>query len=130
MAWAVIALCRKRRKSYRTTDEEIIRRLEDAMRNERLYLEDISILQAAARIHTNRTYVSKSLNSRGMSFRTYLNNYRTLHAMEMIRKDRKMEYSAEEIARASGFMTERTMNGNLKRLTGHTFSSYRKKVLG
>ena len=107
-------------------NRELMERLNSIMSKDRLFLDDITLDEAAKRISTNRNYLSTAINAKGINFKEYLGVLRAKYAEDLIIKDRKERYTIEEIANRAGFVTERTLNKYLKRSTGYTVYEYRK----
>ena len=90
------------------------------MVQERPYLKPgFTLVDAAERLHTNKTYVSRMVNQTyKMGFPELLNILRVDHAQRYIRQH--PDASQEEIAKASGFLNASAFNTTFKRITSFT----------
>ena len=78
---------------------------------------DLRVTDIAARLATNRTYVSAIIKSlSGDSFSTLVNGYRVRHAQKLMQEHPEM--SVTEIAEESGFSSRSAFYRNFKDMTG------------
>ena len=78
---------------------------------------DLRVTDIAARLATNRTYVSAIIKSlSGDSFSTLVNGYRVRYAQKLMQEHPKM--SVTEIAEESGFSSRSAFYRNFKDITG------------
>ena len=78
---------------------------------------DLRVTDIAARLATNRTYVSAIIKSlSGDSFSTLVNGYRVRYAQKLMQEHPKM--SVTEIAEESGFSSRSAFYRNFKDMTG------------
>ncbi len=98
---------------------ELIVRIDSTVCSKKLYLDpNLSITKVAKEVGTNRTYLSKSINLKtGQNFNDYINNYRSEHARNFIRKSLlsnggkyNISLTMSEVASASGFKSLRALN--------------------
>ena len=84
--------------------------LQSLMSDRKLFLDEKLTLEDITRmLNSNKSYVSKTINiMSGRNFRQYINHHRVMYAMDMMRKDRRLNFS--EIARMSGFNSISTFN--------------------
>lgn len=119
---------------------ELIIRIDKAICSGKLYLDpDLSITKVAKEIGTNRTYLSKSINLKtGQNFNEYINNYRSEHARNFIRKsllsdEGKSSYDVSltmsDVASASGFRSLRALNRYHVKKYGVLPSEYKNDIL-
>jgi AraC-like DNA-binding protein len=119
---------------------ELIIRIDKAICSGKLYLDpNLSITKVAKEIGTNRTYLSKSINLKtGQNFNEYINNYRSEHARNFIRKsllsdEGKSSYDVSltmsDVASASGFRSLRALNRYHVKKYGVLPSEYKNDIL-
>lgn len=109
------------------THEQIMIRLQASLREEKLFLDpSLSPETLASHIGTNRTYLIRTLKSRGESFSGYLNGLRLYHVTLLMRQNPSMDLS--EIAERSGFSNQRSLNYLIVKRYGFTLVSLRRKI--
>jgi len=94
-----------------------------------LYLQhDLSLLQLAKVIGTNRTYLSQYFSSQDMTYNAYINNLRVKHFVSLFRDAvvDKRSFSAQQLAQKSGFHSYRTFSDAFKRMTGQSVTAWMK----
>jgi len=104
-------------------------KLKARVMTEKWYLESgLSIRDLAARVGTNETYLSRTLN-RGMkqSFNRFINGLRIEYAKQLIQSSND---SLLSIALDSGFNSKATFNRVFKDISGETPSAYKKAPVG
>jgi AraC-like DNA-binding protein len=106
--------------SHAQDDSGLAVQFRQLMREKRLYLQPgLTLGDVAARLGTNKTYVSKMVNQTyKMGFPEMLNILRIDYAQRYIRAH--ADASQEEIAQACGFMSASSFNSTFKRITGFT----------
>jgi len=97
---------------------KLIQDITELMEREGLYKDlDLTIETLAAKMKTNRTYLSHAVNQNyQMSFRQWLNTYRIERSIQYM-----LQHPAanqEEIARESGFLSASAFNHKFKSVTG------------
>lgn len=99
--------------------------LEQAVREGGWYLESrLSIKDVAARMATNETYISRTVNKGlGTTFNRFVNQLRVTHAQELLREDRQ---SLLELAATAGFNSKATFNRVFREIAGQTPSQFKK----
>ena len=76
-------------------------------------VESFSLGDLANVLYTNRVYLSKTINYySGKNFRSYINYYRVMYAMELFRKNRSL--SVTELGAFAGFHSATTFNQAFK----------------
>jgi AraC-like DNA-binding protein len=107
----------------------LITRIYACLETEKLYLNpDLTIKDVAEAIHSNRTYISKAINtSVGITFFQLVNRYRIQHAVELINLSDHKKFTFETIARQSGFSSMTTFYAFFKKEQGCTPSDYIRK---
>jgi len=86
---------------------------------------DLRVTDIAARLATNRTYVSAIIKSlSGDSFSTLVNGYRVRHAQKLMQEHPEM--SVTEIAEESGFSSRSAFYRNFKDMTGLSPAEWKK----
>lgn len=98
--------------------EKLIKDITDLMEREGLYKDlDLTIEGLAARMHTNRTYLSRAVNQNyQMTFRQWLNTYRIERSIQYMLTHPAA--NQEEIAHESGFLSASAFNHKFKSITG------------
>lgn len=89
----------------------------------RLYLQhDLSLVQLAAVVGTNRTYLSSYFATRGETYNSYINRLRIGHFCQLYHKSiaEGRQFTAIELARQSGYRSYSTFGVAFKQLTGQT----------
>lgn len=112
-----------------STMEIVFRKIEEAMMEQKLYLQRGLTLETLARAAgVNRTYVSRSLAAHKLNYATYVNGYRLQQAVQLMQDDPQGELELEEIAHRSGFCTERRMGVYLKMSYGVPLVVFRRRI--
>ena len=76
-------------------------------------VESFSLGDLASVLFTNKVYLSKTINYfSGKNFRSYINHYRVMYAMELFRKNKSLTVS--ELGALSGFHSGTTFNQAFK----------------
>ena len=76
-------------------------------------VESFSLGDLASVLFTNKVYLSKTINYySGKNFRSYINYYRVMYAMELFRKNRSL--SVTELGAFAGFHSATTFNQAFK----------------
>ena len=98
----------------------LVTRFQRLMVDEQMFLQPgLSLEDVAARLKSNKTYISKMVNQTyGIGFPEVLNILRVDYAQQYIRKH--PDATQEVIARASGFVSAPSFNTVFKRITGYT----------
>lgn len=83
----------------------IAKKFKKIIESDKLYLQsNLSIEKVAAKLKTNRSYLSKAINNTyGVNFRSYINKMRIDEAIKIIRNDIYPYYTIEGIAKTVGF---------------------------
>lgn len=104
--------------------------LEKECEAKHLYLRpDISIVELAKHLGTDRTCLNQYFNSQNTSFYNYINKLRINHAVEMI-KERETGVSLDEISIKCGFNTPDTFRRAFSEQMGCTPALYIAKLVG
>lgn len=116
-----------RRKQVDT--DEIYEKMKQLMLERQLYLrQDLTRDGLAREVLTNRTYITRALRGRGLSFPQFVNSFRAVHAIELMASGRYLDASPEEIALLSGFSSADTMNRYVKKSAGLTACALRERM--
>jgi len=76
-------------------------------------VESFSLGDLASAMYTNKVYLSKAVNYySGKNFRSYVNYYRVMYAMELFRRNKALTVS--ELGSLAGFHTSTTFNTAFK----------------
>ena len=112
-----------------TKRKETIEQLGKVMQEDQLYLQSTLTLKGLAdHLNTNRTYLSQIINQEfGVSFSTYLNEYRIREARQML-SDADLNLSIQGVAQTVGFNSVPSFNAAFKKFTGVTPSFYMKSA--
>lgn len=110
--------------------ETIIRKLEQVMEEEQLFLnEEVNLGHLSREIGTNKTYLSQAINLHyQMNFNTLVNTYRVNMAKSLILDLQRLPM--QDIARRVGFKTLSCFNEAFKRSNGLTPTEWRDKEAG
>ena len=91
--------------------------------DQQLYLQhDLTLLQLAKAIGTNRFYLSQYFSNQGTTYNAYINDLRINHFVSLYREKRSS--SAQQLAQESGYRSYRTFSEAFKRKMGHTVSAW------
>lgn len=101
-------------------EKSLLARFQRLIVEEKLFLiPGLSLDEVAEKLHTNRTYVSKLVNtSYNMGFPEFLNQLRIDYAEEFLIAHPDM--SQADVAKACGFLSASSFNVAFKRITGMT----------
>ena len=101
-------------------DADLKARFEAIMLDEQIFLtQGITLTDIAARLHSNKTYVSKLVNTNyNTTFPEYLNTLRIDYAEQYLLRHRDAKQI--EIAKACGFPSASAFNNTFKKVTGQT----------
>jgi len=101
-------------------EKSLLGRFQRLIVEEKLFLiPGLSLDEVAEKLHTNRTYISKLVNtSYGMGFPEFLNQLRIDYAEEYLLSH--PELSQADVAKACGFLSASSFNVAFKRITGMT----------
>ncbi|MBR1870062.1 MAG: helix-turn-helix transcriptional regulator [Bacteroidales bacterium] len=108
-----------------TTGTDLMSRLVALMEEEQLFRKkDLKKADMAARLGTNLTYVTATVNSQtGGSFTDFVTGYRIRYAQKLMREQPRMLLS--EVAEMSGFASEQSFFRSFKARTGQTPSEWK-----
>ena len=103
------------------------KRLEELFEKEMIYKNtDLKIWDLTSMLGTNRTYVSKLINTEyGRNFCAHVNHYRIEHAKQLIEKNKNL--SNEQIAELSGFGSLNSFYRSFQSVEGISVGAYRKQ---
>ena len=98
------------KESVSETDRELFVRCCRYMELRKPFLvEKFSLEDLALAMFTNKLYLSQTINScTGRNFRSYVNGYRVLYAMDLFRKNNRLRVS--DLSNLSGFHTPVSFN--------------------
>ena len=94
-----------------------------------LYLQyDLTILQLAKAIGTNRFYLSQYFSSLDMNYNAYINDLRINHFISLYHKavGSQCSFTAQQLALESGYRSYNTFRDAFKRKTGLTVTAWMK----
>ena len=109
----------------------IYEKMVQLMRDRQLFLRpDLTRDDLAREVMTNRTYVTRTLRMKGLSFPQFVNSFRAAYAIEQMASGRYSDASPEEIAILSGFSSDDTMNRYIKKSAGLTACALKDRMAG
>lgn len=108
---------------------ELLGKLKHSLETEQRFLDpNLTICILAKELHTNREYLSRTINQYfGKSYTDYINEYRintAINLLENIANKITKPNTMLEIANASGFKSTSTFNPAFKKVAGVTPSEY------
>ena len=123
------------KKTTVTSDkkEEILNELIKLLDNEKIFEKfDLTIIQLAKRLSTNRTYLSQIINEEfGKNYSDFINEYRVKESMLLFSDHQKnSKLSIEGIANEVGFRSISSFILAFKKYTGITPSKFRHEAIG
>ncbi len=100
-------------------------RIIDLFEREMIYKNpDLNIWDLCSRLNTNRTYVSKFINSiYGQNFNQFVNSYRVKHVKVLI--ESKQKFNNEQLAELSGFGSVNSLYRAFQTIEGVSLSNFR-----
>ena len=117
--------------SHNDTDRELFNRIEQLMRDEKIYrTKNLTLEMLADKTGSNRTYCSRAINTfAGMSFNRYLDAFRIAEATRIIANDNG-GILFKQLADNIGYNSVTVFSKAFQRETGCSPSIYRKEVRG
>jgi AraC-like DNA-binding protein len=94
-----------------------------------LYLQhDLSLIQLAKAIGTNRTYLSQYFSNQNITYNAYINHLRINHFIRLYHKAVAAQrfFTAQQLALESGYHSYRTFSEAFKRQTGQSVTVWMK----
>ena len=109
------------------TSLQLSEQLSQIIEKEELFKQpDLRVSDIAARLATNRTYISAIIKSlSGENFSDMINGYRVRHAQKLMKEHPEM--SVTEIAEESGFSSRSAFYRNFKEMTGLSPAEWKKE---
>jgi AraC-like DNA-binding protein/TolA-binding protein len=100
--------------------KELITKLKQWMESQKPYLDPgLSILEASQQLSTNRTYLSRAINSQlKTSFPSFVNEYRIKESIRLILSGFTQSHTQEALAIESGFASRNVFTNAFKKYTG------------
>ena len=98
-----------------------------------LYLQhDLTLLQLAKAIGTNRFYLSQYFSSQGTTYNAYINDLRLNHFINLYHEAvaSQRSFTAQQLAQESGFRSYNTFSSAFKRKTGLSVTAWMKADKG
>ncbi len=117
--------------SHNDTDRALFNRIEQLMRDEKIYrTKNLTLEMLADKTGSNRTYCSRAINTfAGMSFNRYLDAFRIAEATRIIANDNG-GILFKQLADNIGYNSVTVFSKAFQRETGCSPSIYRKEVRG
>ncbi len=109
-------------------DTELLINLKHLFRKEKVYLDpDLSISDLAGKLNSNKTAVSKLINTHlQKNFPTLLNEFRVNEAMLVLADPKNDVYKMEVIGEMCGYKNRQVFHNAFKKATGVTPAHFRK----
>ena len=116
--------------STQSTEESLKQRLLDYFEEKKPYLNsDIKIDDLCVPLKTNRSYLSKTINSKfSMNFYYFINKYRIETAKKILLNNQSSQYTIKAVSKLSGFKSVSTFNIFFKKFEGVTPSNFRRGI--
>jgi AraC-like DNA-binding protein len=98
-----------------------------------LYLQhDLSLLQLAKAVGTNRFYLSQYFTTVGMTYNAYINDLRINHFVSLFHESvgNHRSFTAQQLAHESGFHNYNTFSSAFKRKMGQPVTTWMKAHKG
>ena len=113
------------------TNKKIKSQLTKLFEKDKVYKnKDLKISDIAAKLNTNRTYISNYINSEyGCSFNAFVNSYRVEEAKKLLKNEEYTNFSLDHIAEQAGFGTLHSFIRVFKDVTNNTPGNYRETFL-
>jgi AraC-like DNA-binding protein len=92
-----------------------------------LYLQhDLTLLQLAKAVGTNRFYLSQYFSSQDSTYNAYINNLRVNHFVSVYREAvaAHRSFTVMQLAQESGFRSYNTFSSAFKRKTGQSVTAW------
>jgi AraC-like DNA-binding protein len=97
--------------------------------DQQLYLQhDLTLLQLAKAIGTNRFYLSQYFSNQGTTYNAYINDLRINHFVSLYHEKRSS--TAQQLAQESGFHSYNTFRDAFKRKMGQSVTAWKKAQYG
>lgn len=112
---------------------DLLDKLDHALETQKRYLDpNLTLGILAKELHTNREYLSRTINHCfGLSYTDYINGYRIKAALEILQSianGTTKPRTILKIANASGFKSTSTFNPAFKKVVGGTPTEYRSRI--
>ncbi len=119
-----------RQNDHDPSSEALFKEIENLMKSEKKYRDkNLSLESLAEDLGTNRTYVSRAVNSiAGMSFSRYVNRYRISDSLELL-SDPDNNIRMKDLAEQVGFTSDSTFSKIFKRETGMSPKEFRDSAI-
>jgi AraC-like DNA-binding protein len=119
--------------TIQTTYEYIAPLLQKYCVDTHLYLQhDLTVIQLAKAIGTNRFYLSQYFSKQGTTYNAYINDLRVNHFISLYHEavGSKRSITAQQLAQESGFRSYSTFCRVIKGKTGKSVSAWMKEGFG
>ncbi len=112
----------------RLPDQKLKRELESLFEQEKIFKNaDLKIWEVSQMLGTNRTYVSRFINSEyNRNFCNHVNYYRIQYVKKLMKENHS--FTNQQLAEMSGFGSLNSFYRAFQNLQGESFSQYRKKL--
>ncbi len=124
--WYKRANSRKRKPKPESSNNELVRIIEETMETDKLFLDQkLSLSMLAQHLNENTNSISKVLNNElSTNFNEYINTYRVNEVLRLMNSDENKKYTLEAISTMAGFGSLTTFNAAFKKQTGKTPREY------
>jgi len=126
--WAKTSQSRLREKTDPDTEvQNMASRIREYIEESKAYLTPgLKIEDIVTALGSNRTYISKAINSTAPNFNAMINEYRIKESVSMITENRNVQL--DEVAVACGFNNRKSFNEAFKTFTGLTPSDFKHRT--
>ena len=110
-----------------TVNDSISTLLQQHCVDTQLYLQhDLTVVQLAKAIGTNRFYLSQYFSNQGTTYNTYINDLRVNHFINLYREavSAKRIFTAQQLAHESGYQSYSTFSLAFKQRTGQSVTAW------
>jgi len=123
----------KTQDSPKNIHYDLLDKLKHALENEKRYLDaNLTISILAKELHTNREYLSRTINRIfGTTYTDYINEYRVKSAIQLfedIISGTVNNCTMLQVAKSTGFKNTSTFNPAFKKVMGVTPSEYKNRM--
>jgi AraC-like DNA-binding protein len=108
----------------------ILKKLEEVMKNERLYLQaELNLADLAKHLDVSYKLLSAAINKgSGMNFNDYINHFRISAFEKMVQDPKMQQFTLLALAMDCGFNSKATFNRAFKKLKGRSPQQYVKEL--
>lgn len=120
---------KKQPSTKESTNIILLQKLQNAVNKKVFLRDDISLVELASRLGTNRTYLSDLVHvNYNMSFSDFINKLRIEEGMKLMR-EKNGDVMIRELYKELGFTSSTTFFRSFKKVTGMTTGQWINKML-